>query len=162
MATAVYRHDTLGHCCCHLQALALVSDAGTPGISDPGAALISAALEAGQRVIPLPGPCAFVTGLVASGLATDSFTFHGFLPPKSGRRDSRKHACMYTCMHELLDPSGCPMALSAQVRGAKLSPGCQASQAPIFSMRRRTAWCLYCTIWQLCWAASGGHVLQGS
>lgn len=64
------------------QALALVSDAGTPAISDPGAALVAAAAAAGVRIIPVPGCCALVAALVAAGLPTDSFLFCGFLPPK--------------------------------------------------------------------------------
>lgn len=68
--------------------VALVSDAGTPGISDPGAELIRAAVDRGIRVEPLPGACAAITGLVASGLPTDTFTFIGFLPKKDkARRD---------------------------------------------------------------------------
>jgi 16S rRNA (cytidine1402-2'-O)-methyltransferase len=62
--------------------VALVSDAGTPGISDPGAALIAAAVERGVRVEALPGACAAITALVASGLPTDGFVFAGFLPKK--------------------------------------------------------------------------------
>ncbi|GLC35570.1 hypothetical protein PLESTM_000338700 [Pleodorina starrii] len=64
----------------------LVSDAGMPGISDPGQVVVAAAVAAGVRVVALPGPCAFVTALVGSGLPTDAFTFVGFLPPKSGAR----------------------------------------------------------------------------
>lgn len=66
------------------QAMALVSDAGMPGISDPGFVLVQQAVEAGVKVIPLPGACALIAALVASGLPTDSFTFCGFLPPKQG------------------------------------------------------------------------------
>lgn len=62
--------------------VALVSDAGTPGISDPGAALIAAAVERGVRVEALPGACAAITALAASGLPTDGFVFVGFLPKK--------------------------------------------------------------------------------
>ncbi len=60
--------------------VALISDAGTPGISDPGYELIGAALAAGYEVAPLPGACAITTALVGSGLATDRFLFLGFLP----------------------------------------------------------------------------------
>ncbi len=68
--------------------LALVSDAGTPLISDPGFALVRAARAAGVPVIAIPGPCAAIAALSISGLATDSFVFAGFLPAKSrARRD---------------------------------------------------------------------------
>ena len=66
--------------------LALVTDAGSPGISDPGERLVRAVLEAGLRVEPVPGPCALVAGLTASGLPTGEFHFVGFLPHKSGQR----------------------------------------------------------------------------
>lgn len=66
--------------------LALVSDAGTPGISDPGFLLVRAALQAGIEVECLPGATAFVPALVVSGLPCDRFTFEGFLPVKKGRR----------------------------------------------------------------------------
>ena len=68
------------------ETVALVSDAGTPGISDPGFLLVRAAAEAGVRVEVLPGPTAFVPALVASGLPTDRFVFEGFLPHKKGRQ----------------------------------------------------------------------------
>src|SRR5947207_7097854 len=66
--------------------VALITDAGTPGISDPGERVVKAALAAGYRVEPVPGPCALVAALTASGLATDEFHFIGFLPHKSGQR----------------------------------------------------------------------------
>jgi len=66
--------------------VALVSDAGTPTVSDPGYRLIQTAVEKGITVIPIPGPSAAVTALSASGLPTDSFVFVGFLPRKRGRR----------------------------------------------------------------------------
>ena len=68
------------------QDIALVSDAGMPGISDPGADLVRLAVEAGIRVCPIPGPNAALTALVASGLCTDSFVFVGFLPKHSAQR----------------------------------------------------------------------------
>ena len=67
-------------------AVALVSDAGMPLVSDPGYRLVTAALEHGIRVEPVPGPSALVTALAASGLPTDAFYFGGFLPAKSGQR----------------------------------------------------------------------------
>lgn len=66
--------------------LALVSDAGTPLVSDPGFKLARAAIEAGINVIPLPGASAVLAALVTSGLPSDGFTFAGFLPPKSPAR----------------------------------------------------------------------------
>ncbi len=66
--------------------LALVSDSGTPGISDPGAELIRAAGEQGIRVEPIPGPTAAIAALAVSGLSTEEFTFVGFLPKKPGRK----------------------------------------------------------------------------
>jgi 16S rRNA (cytidine1402-2'-O)-methyltransferase len=66
--------------------VALVSDAGTPLLSDPGQALVRAALTAGHTVLPIPGPAAAIAALVASGLPTDQFTFLGFMPRKSSDR----------------------------------------------------------------------------
>ncbi|HEX3986909.1 MAG TPA: 16S rRNA (cytidine(1402)-2'-O)-methyltransferase [Acidobacteriaceae bacterium] len=66
--------------------IAVVSDAGTPGISDPGMVLAAAAVAAGIAVYPVPGPSALLAGLVASGLNTDNFLFVGFLPSKAGAR----------------------------------------------------------------------------
>ena len=66
--------------------IAVVSDAGMPGISDPGFRLVSLAIERDIPVVPVPGPAAFVTGLVASGLPIESFSFRGFLPPKGSAR----------------------------------------------------------------------------
>lgn len=68
------------------ETVALVSDAGTPGISDPGFLLSRAARQCGIEVITLPGPTAFVPALVNSGLPCDRFAFEGFLPPKKGRK----------------------------------------------------------------------------
>jgi len=66
--------------------IALVTDAGSPGISDPGERLVKAAVSAGLRVEPVPGPAALVAALTASGLPTNEFHFIGFLPHKSGQR----------------------------------------------------------------------------
>ena len=66
------------------QEVALVSDAGTPGLSDPGYELVQAALAAGHEVRAIPGPSAITTALVASGLPADRFLFVGFLPRKGG------------------------------------------------------------------------------
>lgn len=73
------------------QNIALVSDAGTPLINDPGYHLVRICREAGIRVVPLPGPCAAITALSAAGLPSDRFCYEGFLPAKSkGRRDALK------------------------------------------------------------------------
>ena len=72
--------------------IALISDAGTPLVSDPGWKLAHEALEAGVKVIPIPGASAMLAGLVASGLPSDKFLFAGFLPPKSGARKSAAEA----------------------------------------------------------------------
>lgn len=69
--------------------VALVSDAGTPLVSDPGYRLVAAARAAGVRVSTVPGPCALVAALSVSGLPTDRFCFEGFLPPRSGARRAR-------------------------------------------------------------------------
>jgi 16S rRNA (cytidine1402-2'-O)-methyltransferase len=66
--------------------VALVTDAGSPGVSDPGERVVKAAIAAGLRVEPVPGPCALVAALTASGLPTDEFHFVGFLPHKTGQR----------------------------------------------------------------------------
>lgn len=68
--------------------IALVSDAGTPAISDPGARIVDAVRQAGLTVVPVPGASAVVTALSASGLVNDQFYFVGFLPGKAGQRDS--------------------------------------------------------------------------
>jgi 16S rRNA (cytidine1402-2'-O)-methyltransferase len=68
------------------QSIALVTDAGMPGVSDPGFRLVSLAIRHKIPVVPVPGATAFLSALVASGLPTDSFVFHGFLPVKLGQR----------------------------------------------------------------------------
>ena len=71
------------------EAIAVISDAGLPGISDPGEQLVAAARAAGQTVICIPGPSAVTTALVSSGLPTGRFCFEGFLPPKVNQRRAR-------------------------------------------------------------------------
>ncbi|MBK7269791.1 MAG: 16S rRNA (cytidine(1402)-2'-O)-methyltransferase [Flavobacteriales bacterium] len=78
--------EQLVQCMARGEVLALVSDAGTPGISDPGFLLVRAALRADIAVECLPGPTAFVPALVASGLPCERFVYEGFLPVKKGRR----------------------------------------------------------------------------
>ncbi|HZV46633.1 MAG TPA: 16S rRNA (cytidine(1402)-2'-O)-methyltransferase [Thermodesulfovibrionales bacterium] len=68
------------------QSIALISDAGTPGISDPGAVLIKKAIEENIQIVSIPGPSAFVAALSVSGLPTDQFTFLGFLPSRTAQR----------------------------------------------------------------------------
>lgn len=74
--------------------VALVTDAGTPALSDPGEALVVAAIAAGHEVVPIPGPAAAIAALVASGLPTREFTFVGFVPKKSGARQTLLRALL--------------------------------------------------------------------
>jgi 16S rRNA (cytidine1402-2'-O)-methyltransferase len=91
--------------------IALVSDAGTPLVSDPGYRLVTAAIAAGIPVVPVPGPSAALAALAGAGLATDSFRFCGFLPPKSTQRRKvleqlRHETCtliFYEAPHRVLD-----------------------------------------------------------
>ena len=93
------------------EAVALISDAGTPGISDPGARIVAAVRAAGCKVIPLPGPCAATTALSGSGLLDEHFMFYGFLPSKGGQRrqvleDLRDYPCalvFYEAPHRVLE-----------------------------------------------------------
>ena len=71
------------------QNIAIITDAGTPCIADPGYRIVKAATEQGIRVVPIPGASALATALSASGLPTDRFVFEGFLPAKSGKRKNR-------------------------------------------------------------------------
>jgi len=73
------------------ESMAIISDAGVPLISDPGFPLVKLAHESNIKVEPIPGPCAAITALSASGLATDRFSFEGFLPTKSGARKKVLH-----------------------------------------------------------------------
>jgi 16S rRNA (cytidine1402-2'-O)-methyltransferase len=91
------------------EVMALISDAGTPGISDPGFLLVRAAKDAGLEVNCLPGPTAFVPALVNSGLPNDRFTFEGFLPHKKGRQtrilslvDEPRTMVFYESPHRLM------------------------------------------------------------
>ncbi len=74
------------------ESIALVSDAGTPLISDPGFVLVRELRARGRRIVPVPGACALVAALSAAGLPTDRFTFHGFLPAKGGARRAQLEA----------------------------------------------------------------------
>ena len=98
--------------------IALVSDAGTPGVSDPGARIVDAVRSAGMRVVPVPGASAAVTALSASGLVYDQFYFVGFLPAKARQRESALQRLLtvnatmvfYEAPHRILD---CVEALAA-------------------------------------------------
>jgi 16S rRNA (cytidine1402-2'-O)-methyltransferase len=91
--------------------IAIVSDAGTPGIADPGGQIAAAAIAAGIPVFPVPGANAALSALIASGLPTEQFTFHGFLPAKAGQRKTaleelpRDHAThiFYEAPHRIAD-----------------------------------------------------------
>ncbi len=91
--------------------VALVSDAGTPLVSDPGYRLVTKAIEAGMRVEPIPGPSAVVAALAASGLPTDAFHFAGFLPPRGAQRrkvlarlkDEPATLVLYEAPHRILE-----------------------------------------------------------
>lgn len=96
------------------RSIALVTDAGTPGISDPGFLLVKEAREAGIRVVPVPGPSAVVAALSAAGIPAERFVFEGFLPAKPGRRLKRLKALrelettvvLYEAPHRLLKTLG--------------------------------------------------------
>jgi len=93
------------------ESVALISDAGTPGISDPGARVVAAVRAAGCKVVPLPGPSAVTTALSASGLLDEHFLFYGFLPNKGGQRrqaieELRDYPCalvFYEAPHRVLE-----------------------------------------------------------
>jgi 16S rRNA (cytidine1402-2'-O)-methyltransferase len=83
------RADELGRMLSDGKSIAVVSDAGTPGINDPGFRIVQKAIEIGANVVPIPGAVAFVNAVIVSGLPTDSFYFGGFLPSKTGDRKKR-------------------------------------------------------------------------
>ena len=114
--TSYFEHNKLTKLDSILAALdsgdvALVSDAGTPGLSDPGYELVRAALDAGHTVVPVPGASALLAALVASGLPTDAFVYLGFLPRKASDRqrllasvaDEPRTLVAYESPHRLLD-----------------------------------------------------------
>ncbi|TXS96338.1 16S rRNA (cytidine(1402)-2'-O)-methyltransferase [Parahaliea maris] len=109
--------------------VALVSDAGTPLISDPGYRLVRELQEAGLPVIPVPGACAAVAALCASGLPTDRFLFEGFLPGKAAGRQARLQALaerqetlvFYEAPHRVLDCVGDMRAAFGDAREALLA-----------------------------------------
>jgi len=83
------RADELAQMLAEGKSVAVVSDAGTPGINDPGFRIVQKAIEVGAEVVPIPGAVAFVNAVIASGLPTDSIYFGGFLPSKTGDRKKR-------------------------------------------------------------------------
>lgn len=93
------------------QSVALISDAGSPLVSDPGYRLVEAALNEGITVVPVPGPCAAIAALSVSGLPTDRFVFEGFPPAKAGARRRYLHALeseprtliFYVSCHRIVD-----------------------------------------------------------
>jgi len=93
------------------QSVALISDAGTPGISDPGAVLIKKAIEENIQIVSIPGPSAFVAALSVSGLPTDQFTFMGFLPSRTSQRQKflrevyleQRTLIFYEAPHRIVD-----------------------------------------------------------
>lgn len=117
--TSYHEHnklDKLEALLAHLEGddLALVSDAGMPGLSDPGLELVRAAIERGVPVVPIPGPSAVINALVVSGLATDSFLYLGFLPRRPAARRQllqeiareRRTLVAYESPHRLIDTLG--------------------------------------------------------
>lgn len=91
------------------KSVALISDAGTPGISDPAWGLVQAALEAKVEIVPIPGASAFLTALMGSGLPMNQFTYLGFIPAKKGRqtlfeslKETKRTTVLYESPHRLL------------------------------------------------------------
>lgn len=93
------------------KSVALVSDAGTPGISDPGAVLIRRSIDEGVNIVPIPGPSALISALTLSGFSTEEFTFAGFLPPKESQRRKvldelsleKRTLVLYEAPHRILE-----------------------------------------------------------
>ncbi|HEC18928.1 MAG TPA: 16S rRNA (cytidine(1402)-2'-O)-methyltransferase [Gammaproteobacteria bacterium] len=111
------------------QSVALISDAGTPLISDPGYHLVRLAREAGIKVVPVPGPNAMIAALSAAGLPSDRFIFEGFLPSKSAARQKRLQALadeprtliFYEAPHRLLETLGDMVAVFGAQRHVVLA-----------------------------------------
>ncbi len=109
--------------------IALISDAGTPLISDPGYHLVNRCRQAQIKVVPLPGPCAVIAALSASGLASDRFSFEGFLPPKSkGRQDKfneinqdPRTLIFYESPHRIIDSLNDMLAILGKKRQVVLA-----------------------------------------
>jgi 16S rRNA (cytidine1402-2'-O)-methyltransferase len=111
------------------QSIALISDAGTPLISDPGRHLVQQALSAGVRIMPIPGPSALITALSASGLLASQFIFEGFLPAKDNQRRQRLSALaretrtmvFYEAPHRIIAVLSDMMAIFGENRQAVLA-----------------------------------------
>ena len=106
------------------ESVALISDAGTPAVSDPGARIVARVREAGYRIVPLPGPCAAITALSASGLTEPHFLFYGFLPAKAKQREDalRELAALpytlvfYEAPHRVVDTVDALLAIFGTAR----------------------------------------------
>ncbi|HEV7291937.1 MAG TPA: 16S rRNA (cytidine(1402)-2'-O)-methyltransferase [Devosia sp.] len=133
------------------ETIALISDAGTPLLSDPGFPVIRALAEAGLPVFPIPGASALLSALVIAGLPTDAFAFHGFLPPKAGARvnalerlrDSRETLVFYesprrldgtlAAMADVWGERQAVVALELTKRFERVHRGTLAELVPIFA-----------------------------
>ena len=106
------------------ESVGLISDAGTPAVSDPGARIVARVREAGYRIVPLPGPCAAITALSASGLTEPHFLFYGFLPAKAKQREDalRELAALpytlvfYEAPHRVVDTVDALLAILGPAR----------------------------------------------
>ena len=106
------------------ESVALISDAGTPAVSDPGARIVARVREAGYRIVPLPGPCAAITALSASGFTESHFLFYGFLPAKAKQREDalRELAALpytlvfYEAPHRVVDTVDALLAIFGTAR----------------------------------------------
>ena len=106
------------------ESVALISDAGTPAVSDPGARIVARVRAAGYRIVPLPGPCAAITALSASGLTEPHFLFYGFLPAKAKQREDalRELAALpytlvfYEAPHRVVDTVDALLAIFGTAR----------------------------------------------
>ncbi|MCP4211571.1 MAG: 16S rRNA (cytidine(1402)-2'-O)-methyltransferase [Halieaceae bacterium] len=111
------------------ESVALVSDAGTPLVSDPGYRLVRCVQDEGHKVFPIPGACAAVAALSATGLPTDRFLFEGFLPAKRGARENRLRALrtesatliFYEAPHRIVDTLEALVGVFGPVREAALA-----------------------------------------
>ena len=121
--------DNLISTLCDGASVALISDAGTPLVSDPGYRLVDAALAAGVKVVPIPGASAAIAALSAAGLPSDRFVFEGFLPAKSGARQKQLQSLeaesrtliFYEAPHRLLESLRDMAAVFGQERQAVLA-----------------------------------------